>query len=120
MSVHDDAEAARRRVHDDAAAELEQRLSVAMAERDEARGALARRDGEYDTLAARVVEQESVIAALRDRIAELENPPASTDPAVLPGWDAPVWRDEFDGDLSQWNVRHDWLTMDTANAVREN
>jgi beta-glucanase (GH16 family) len=27
------------------------------------------------------------------------------DSSVLPGWGAPVWRDEFDGDLSKWNVR---------------
>lgn len=61
-----------------------------------------------------------MILALQARIVELETPPAPPDPAILPGWGAPVWRDEFDGDLSQWNVRHDWLTMDTANAVREN
>lgn len=27
------------------------------------------------------------------------------DAAFLPGWGSPVWRDEFDGDLSQWNIR---------------
>jgi len=26
-------------------------------------------------------------------------------PALLPYWGNPVWKDEFDGDLSKWNVR---------------
>lgn len=28
-----------------------------------------------------------------------------TAPGTLPGWGAPVWRDEFDGGLEKWNVR---------------
>lgn len=36
---------------------------------------------------------------------------AITSDGTLPGWGAPVWRDEFDGtavDRSRWNVRSDW------------
>ena len=39
------------------------------------------------------------------------------DAAVLPFWGAPVWRDEFDGTLSKWNVRNNFLTFDTARAM---
>ena len=79
-------------------------------------------------LRARVVELEAAVQAadgrvseleaerdrLLARIAELEKP---ADPAVLPYWGAPVWRDEFDGDLSKWNVRtrsNLGLTIDAA------
>ena len=48
-------------------------------------------------------------AALEARVAALEaggpDPLPPTDPADLPYWGTPVWRDEFDGDLSGWNVR---------------
>lgn len=63
---------------------------------------------------ARVVELEAERARLAARIAELETP---VDAAVLPYWGAPVWRDEFDGDLSKWNVRSRadlGLTIDAA------
>jgi beta-glucanase (GH16 family) len=38
-----------------------------------------------------------------------------TDPTSLPDWGTPIWHDEFDGDLSQWNVRNN----DTANGMLE-
>lgn len=36
------------------------------------------------------------------------------------GWGVPVWRDEFDSDLSQWNVRNNFMTFDTARAMASN
>lgn len=42
------------------------------------------------------------------------------DPAWLEGWGLPVWRDEFDGDTSKWNVRNNFLTMDAARAMASN
>lgn len=72
----------------------------------------------------RIDELEGVVETLtadlvkaRARIAELEKP---ADPAIIPFWGAPVWRDEFDGDLSKWNVRHNALTFDQARNMREN
>lgn len=44
----------------------------------------------------------------------------SPDEAWLPGWGVPVWRDEFTGGLSQWNVRNNFLTFDTARAMAAN
>lgn len=59
------------------------------------------------------------ITELEARIEELENP-TPADPGVLPVWGAPVWRDEFDGDLSKWNIRNNALTFDTARNMRAN
>lgn len=41
----------------------------------------------------------------------------SPDPAWLPGWGVPVWRDEFTAGLSKWNVRNNFITFDTARAM---
>lgn len=75
----------------------------------------------------RIDELEGVVETLttdlvkaRARIAELEKPTKPVDPGVLPVWGAPVWRDEFDGDLSKWNVRDNWDTFDTARAMAGN
>ncbi|MGW9268312.1 family 16 glycosylhydrolase [Microbacterium sp. NPDC055599] len=71
-------------------------------------------DGALDSAGSRVGELEAERARLLARIAELETP---ADPAVLPFWGSPVWRDEFDGDLAKWNVRTRsdlGLTIDAA------
>lgn len=71
-------------------------------------------DASLDDSSARVEELTAERTRLLERIAELEKP---ADPAVLPVWGVPVWRDEFDGDLSQWNVRTRsdlGLTIDAA------
>lgn len=47
-------------------------------------------------------------------------PAVSHDAGHVAGWGLPVWRDEFDGDLSAWNVRDNWLTFDTARGMAAN
>lgn len=44
----------------------------------------------------------------------------TTDPAFREGWGLPVFRDDFTGDLSQWNVRNNFSTIDTARAMTAN
>lgn len=74
-------------------------------------------DGELESARVCLGELEAERAVLLERIAELEKP---ADPAELPFWGAPVWRDEFDGDLSKWNVRDNWTTFDQARAMAAN
>lgn len=112
MSIHDDARVAFEAVYDTELARYQSLLTVAGAEIDRLRA------GNTDYL-AEVTRLAAEIVALKARIAELETPPV-VDPGVLPEWGAPVWRDEFDGDLSKWNVRHNALTFDTAKNMREN
>lgn len=57
------------------------------------------------------------IDLLKKRIEELET---AEDPGILPFWGAPVFRDEFDGDLSKWSVRNNALTFDTAKNMAAN
>lgn len=43
-----------------------------------------------------------------------------SDPAELPYWGLPVWRDEFTAGLAKWNVRNNFTTIDTARAMTPN
>lgn len=52
--------------------------------------------------------QGSEIAALKVKIADLENRLANLDTGYLPYWGLPAWRDEFEGsaiDPTKWNIR---------------
>lgn len=70
---------------------------------------------ECSRLEARAVTAESGLSSLR---AEVD---AAKDPARLPFWGAPVWRDEFDGDLSKWGVRNETtLSYDKARIMARN
>jgi beta-glucanase (GH16 family) len=77
----------------------------------------AEADRQVESLNATVDALTATVAELRARIAALE---AAADPGILPVWGAPVWRDEFDGDLSKWNVRDRYLTFDRAEARAAN
>lgn len=63
---------------------------------------IERCDVALDARDQRITALEAEKVTLLARIAELEKP---ADPGVLSFWGAPVWRDEFLGDLSAWNVR---------------
>lgn len=112
MSIHDDARAASEAVYDRELDRYQTLLSIADAELESLRTDKNSLVAEQEHLLLRIKELEA-------RIKELETPPP-VDPGVLPEWGAPVWRDEFDGDLSKWNVRHNALTFDTAKNMREN
>lgn len=47
-------------------------------------------------------------------------PIAPTDPTYRPGFGTPVFQEDFTGDLSKWNVRNNFLTIDTARAMTSN
>lgn len=54
-------------------------------------------------------------------VAQIIRPNA--DPAILPYWGEPVFRDEFTGttiDGDKWNVRNNFSTIDTARAMSSN
>lgn len=85
-------------------------VSTLTAEKAALAGQIAGLETTKATLTARIAELEKIIA-------DLQQP---ADPGVLPEWGAPVWRDEFDGDLSKWNIRNNALTFDTARNMRAN
>lgn len=72
----------------------------------------------------------AVTNALQNQINELiarvdaledDNTEEPVDPAYNAAWGGlPVWRDEFDGDLSKWNVRNNFSTIDAARAMTKN
>ena len=78
-------------------------LATALSERDAARDQTA-------NVTVQLVLAQSEVARLTQALADCQagqQPPP--DPAVLPYWGAPVWRDEFDGatlDPAKWNARN--------------
>lgn len=70
-----------------------------------------------DELMAEVFDLKETI---RDLELQIKNLTPVIDDAVLPEWGAPVFREEFDGDLSKWNVRNNFTTIDTAKAMAAN
>lgn len=74
-------------------------------------------DYKDDAVTNAVTPLNATIIQLNRELADLK---AQLDPAVLPYWGAPVWRDEFDGaaiDPKKWNVRERadlGLTIDAA------
>lgn len=124
MELYDKAVEAFKSVYDEHIAQLDTDLAVAQENLAAVEGELAHTkqslevaDAELENLRSEHASLISEVERLRKQIEELEQ---ANDPGVLPFWGAPVFRDEFDGDLSKWNIRNNALTFDRARNMREN
>lgn len=96
-------------------------------ERDAVAAQLATARSERDALTGRLATSTATITALNAEIARLQallDTATPADPADLPGWGLPTFRDEFTGpavDTSKWRVRNnESLSYDKARIMAAN
>lgn len=112
--------------------QIAQAVAAAGAERDAIARQLATMTADRDAIArqltdanARLATSTSTISTLNAEIARLRALlAAAPDPADLPGWGLPAWRDEFTGptvDTAKWRVRNnESLSYDKARILAGN